>query len=122
MGKELKQNGVAFFDGLSITKAGIVQVKFKFKYDELLTSINLLKFLNNDITIHAKAGIQKPMNLGLFTIGSVTHDRDGNAVIPFKSLVDNVNIENICKLVNETDPIRLKFLAVLELEDKGGEE
>lgn len=125
--KKLKQKGIAEFQGLSIGKNKTVQVKFKLRYDELLTSVNLLQGLNSDITVHAKCGTGKAMNLGIFTIGAVNFDKDGNAMIPFKSLTDNVNLDNICSLVDE-EFIQLRFMAVLELPDssvtekEGGEE
>ena len=83
--KKFKQKGIAEFQGLSIGKNKTVQVKFKLRYDELLTSVNLLQGLNSDITVHAKCGTGKAMNLGIFTIGAVNFDKDGNAMIPFKS-------------------------------------
>lgn len=125
--KRFKQKGIAEFQGLSIGKNKTVQVKFKLRYDELLTSVNLLQGLNSDITVHAKCGTGKAMNLGIFTIGAVNFDKDGNAMIPFKSLTDNVNLDNICSLVDE-EFIQLRFMAVLELPDssviekEGGEE
>ena len=61
----------------------------------------------------------------MFTIGAINFDKDGNATIPFKSLVENVNLDNICSLVDE-EYIMIKFMAVLELPDNseegGGEE
>ena len=125
--KKFKQKGIAEFQGLSIGKNKTVQVKFKLRYDELLTSVNLLQGLNSDITVHAKCGTGKAVNLGIFTIGAVNFDKDGNAMIPFKSLTDNVNLDNICSLVDE-EFIQLRFMAVLELPDssvtekEGGEE
>ena len=125
--KKFKQKGRAEFQGMSIGKNKTVQVKFKLRYDELLTSVNLLQGLNSDITVHAKCGTGKAMNLGIFTIGAVNFDKDGNAMIPFKSLTDNVNLDNICSLVDE-EFIQLRFMAVLELPDssvtekEGGEE
>ena len=125
--KKFKQKGIAEFQGLSIGKNKTVQVKFKLRYDEMLTSVNLLQGLNSDITVHAKCGTGKAMNLGIFTIGAVNFDKDGNAMIPFKSLTDNVNLDNICSLVDE-EFIQLRFMAVLELPDssvtekEGGEE
>lgn len=125
--KKFKQKGIAEFQGMSIGKNKTVQVKFKLRYDELLTSVNLLQGLNSDITVYAKCGTGKAMNLGIFTIGAVNFDKDGNAMIPFKSLTDNVNLDNICSLVDE-EFIQLRFMAVLELPDssvtekEGGEE
>lgn len=121
MEKKFKQKGIATFEGLSIGKNKTVQVKFKLRYDEILTSVELLQGLNNDITVKAKGSTGKAQNLGLFTIGAVNFDKDGNATIPFKSLVDNVNLDAICSLVDE-EYIQLQFMAVLELPDSSVEE
>lgn len=117
MQKKLKQKGIAHFEGLTIGKNKTVQLKFKLRYDEIMTSVELLSGLNTDITIHAKVpSMDKAVNLGMFTIGGINFDRDGNAVIPFKSLTENVNLDSICAIMEE-DYIQLKFLAVLELPD-----
>lgn len=120
MEKKFKQKGIATFEGLNIGKNKTVQLKFKLRYDEILTSVELLQGLNNDITVHAKTATGNPMSLGIFTIGSVNFDKDGNATIPFKSLVDNVNLDNICALVDE-DYIQLRFQAIIELPDNSEE-
>ena len=119
--KKFKQKGIAEFQGMSIGKNKTVQVKFKLRYDEILTSVELLQGLNSDITVHAKIGDDKPVNLGIFTIGAVNFDKDGNATIPFKSLVDNVNLDNINSIIDE-DYIQLRFMAIIELPDNGSEE
>ena len=121
MERKLKQQGIASFEGLSIGKNKIIQIKFKLRYDEILTSVELLQGLNNDITLHAKVPDKKPMNLGIFTIGAINFDKDGNATIPFKSLTDNVNVESICSLVDE-ELIQLRFQAIIELPDTSVEE
>lgn len=121
MEKKFKQKGIATFQGLSIGRNKTVQLKFKLRYDEILTSVELLQGLNSDITVHAKIGDDKPVNLGIFTIGAVNFDKDGNATIPFKSLVDNVNLDNINSIIDE-DYIQLRFMAIIELPDNGSEE
>ena len=121
MEKKFKQKGVSTFQGLSIGRNKTVQLKFKLRYDEILTSVELLQGLNSDITVHAKIGDDKPVNLGIFTIGAVNFDKDGNATIPFKSLVDNVNLDNINSIIDE-DYIQLRFMAIIELPDNGSEE
>ena len=80
-----QEKGIAVFEKMDISKNRIVQVKFKMRYDQIMTSISLLQGLNTDITVIAKIGIEKAKSLGLFTIGSVNFDRDGNAVVLFKS-------------------------------------
>mgnify|MGYP007113731302 FL=1 len=121
MERKLKQQGIASFEGMNIGKNKTIQVKFKLRYDEILTSVELLQGLNNDITLHAKVPDKKPMNLGIFTIGAINFDKDGNATIPFKSLTDNVNVESICSLVDE-ELIQLRFQAIIELPDTSVEE
>ena len=121
MERKFKQKGIATFEGLNIGKNKTVQVKFKLRYDEILTSVELLQGLNADITVQAKTANTKAMNLGIFTIGAINFDKDGNATIPFKSLVDNVNLDNICALVDE-NYIQLRFMAVLELPDNSEKE
>lgn len=120
MEKKFKQKGIATFEGLSIGKNRTVQLKFKLRYDEIVTSVELLQGLNNDITVHAKTASGNPMSLGIFTLGGISFDKDGNATIPFKSLVDNVNLDNICSLVDE-DYIQLRFQAIIELPDNSEE-
>lgn len=120
MAREFKQKGLATFKSLSVSQKQVVTLKFALKYDELLTSVNLLQGLNTDITIHAKPPVGKALNLGLFRIGSINFDRDGNAVIPFTSMVENVNMNNICDIIQE-ETIILRFLAVLELPDNSEE-
>lgn len=119
--KEMKQKGIAIFNGLTVGANKTITVKFKFRYDEMLTSINLLQGLNNDITIIAKCPDRKSESLGLFTIGGISFDKDGNAVIPFKSLIDSVNLDAICRLADE-EYIQLMFKAVLELPGSDVEE
>lgn len=121
MEREFKQKGLATFNSLSVSQKQVVTLKFKLKYDELLTSVNLLQGLNTDITIHAKPPVGKALNLGLFRIGSISFDRDGNATIPFTSMVENVNMNNICDIIQE-ETIILRFLAVLELPDNSESE
>lgn len=120
MEREFKQKGLATFKSLSVSQKQVVTLKFALKYDELLTSVNLLQGLNTDITIHAKPPVGKVVNLGLFRIGSINFDRDGNAVIPFTSMVENVNMNNICDIIQE-ETIILRFMAVLELPDNSEE-
>lgn len=121
MEKKLKQKGIAAFEGMNIGKNRVVTVKFKFRYDEIVTSVELLQGLNTDITVHAKTPSTSAMNLGLFTIGNLTFDKDGNATVQFKALTDNVNLDNLCAVVDE-EYLQLRFMAVIEIEDKETDE
>lgn len=118
MEKKFEQKGVATFEGFAIGKNQIVTFKLKLRYDEVITSVNLLQGLNADITVLAKIPNAKVVSLGVFTVGGITFDRDGNAKVTLKSLVSSVNLDNICDIVEE-EYVQIKFMAVLELEDKG---
>ena len=116
--KKFDQKGIATFSGLSVGANKVVTIKFKLRYDEIITSINLLQGLNNDITIHAKVEGQKEKSLGVFNISGIPFDKDGNATVQFKSTVDNVEMENITSILySDTDYVQLKFMAVLQLEE-----
>jgi hypothetical protein len=117
MEKKFQQKGVAVFNGMTVSPQKVITLKFKLRYDEVVTSVNLLQGLNTDITVHAKIGTGKAVNLGMFTIGGISFDRDGNAVIPFKSMVDNVNMDSIQEVLSadKEELIQLRFMAVLEL-------
>ena len=52
MEKKFRQKGVATFEGLNIGKNKQVTLKVKLRYDEVVTSVELLQGLNTDITIH----------------------------------------------------------------------
>lgn len=112
---------------MNITAKKVVNLTFKMRYDEIVTSINLLQGLNTEITVQAKVSGGKAKNLGLFRLDGIRFDRDGNAVLPFKSLLDNVDMENILEVMDmeEEDILQLRFMAVLELpgmEDEEGTE
>lgn len=119
--RKLQQKGVATFVNMSITKGKVVNLKFKMRYDELVTSVNLLQGLNSNIQVMAKCGIKRPRALGEFTLGGLSFDKDGNATIPLKSMVENVNLDAICELV-DAEEIVLKFKAKIEIEDKSKED
>lgn len=121
MEKEMKLKSPVVFKGLSVSPAKVVTLKVSLRYDEIMTSINLLSGLNSDINIMAKIGDKKPCNLGTFTIGSISFDKDGNATVPFKSMVENVNLAVICNMVDE-EYIQLMFKALLELPDNSDDE
>lgn len=123
MNRQLKQSSVVKFDSLSVSKSKVVQLKFKMRYDEIVGSINLLQALNSDITLQARINGGKPLSLGMFNLNGMTHDKDGNANLPFKSMLDNVNMNNIFEIMGTEaeDIVQLRCMAVLELPDNDSE-
>lgn len=113
--KKIDKRGVATFKGINITQNKVVTLKFCLRYDEIGTSVGILPLHNTDVTVYAKIPDRKAFNLGFFTVDSINFDRDRNSVVTLKSLVQNVNIEEICEVI-DSDMIQLRFLAVLEIE------
>lgn len=118
--EEIKQTGVASVTSFSVSKQ-VVTLKIKFSYEELLTSINMLRAFNTDVTIFAKEPLGKGLNLGVFTIGGTTFDRDRNCVVTFKSLIDSVDPDNICQIMKQ-ESVKIRFLAVVEQNEEDMEE
>lgn len=113
--RDLKVNGAAEFESINISNQKVVTLKVKMRYDEIITSIHLLQGLNTDITVLAKIDDNKPKSLGIFQIAGISFDKDGNAKIPFKSMVDNVNLVDVMTLV-DAQYIQLLFKAILTIE------
>lgn len=117
--KEVKLKGVSKYAGLNVSSSKVVTLTMVMGYEEIITSVKLLQGLNTDITVLAKVGIRKPVSLGIFTVNGVNFDRDGNAKISLKSMVDNVELNNIVKLIDNEDIIQLMFKAIVGLPYNG---
>lgn len=117
---ELKQKGVAKFQGFNVAASKVVTLKVKIPFNELVTSVKLLQSLNTDVTIHARMDGAKAVNLGMFNIGSVSFDKDGNASAQFKSMMENVDTENICAMA-DAELVELMYRAIIELPETNEE-
>lgn len=114
---ELKQKGIVKFQGFNVASSKVVTLKVKLPFNEMVTSVKLLQSLNSDVTIHAKMDGSKAVSLGMFSISSVTFDKDGNATAQFKSMLENVDSENICSLA-DSEVTEMLFRAIIELPEK----
>lgn len=120
--KTIKLKGISKFVGMNISANKIITLNVVMGYEEIVTSIQLLQGLNNDITVFAKLGIGKAKSLGMFTVNSVNFDRDGNAKVSLKSMVSNVELENIIEIIDNEEILQLLFKAIIELPDNGESE
>lgn len=115
--KEMKVRGISKFVSLNISASKVVTLNMLMRYDEIVTSVQLLQGLNNDITVLAKLPLGKPKSLGMFTVNGINFDKDGNAKVTLKSLTQNVELDNITEIIEE-DTVQLMFRAIIELEMK----
>lgn len=119
---EIVVKSVATYKGHSLRENGNVDLTLKFKYDELVKTIQLTQMLNNDVKAVAKLPGGKPIALGMFRIKSINIDGDGESTLKLNSLNDFVEVDNLNSLVTK-EAFQIKFAADIESEDDGdGEE
>lgn len=109
------------YNGHSVKANQSVDLSIKAGYDQLSQAVQLLQFLNNDVTIKAKVPDIKPFTLGTFRVQGVNVGHDGESVIKFNSMVDFTEVDNFTKLIG-SDMVILKVSADIEIEDSDEEE
>lgn len=117
---------VAKYNGHTIGNNGNITLKLKCGYDEITNYVQLIQMLNNDVTIEVKYPEQKKFSLGIFRVGQIAIDHDGEGALTFKSTNDFVEVDNLNKLItqNKDEMFQAFFMADVELEDdaEAGEE
>ena len=108
---------VVNYKGHSVKANGSVDLNFTAMYDELVNSIACLQMLNNDVSIVAKLPNEKPIELGMYRIKSVIFDGDGESTIKFNSLDQNVELENLGKIIT-AEKFQVRMTAIVELEEE----
>lgn len=117
MEKEVKLKGVSKITSMNISSSRVITLNVTMGYEEIVTSVQLLQGLNSDITVLAKMGIGKAKSLGMFTVNGVNFDKDGNAKVSLKSMVSNVELENIMEIITSEEVLQLLFKTIIELPD-----
>lgn len=113
MAKKVKTTAVASYNGHSIKTNKNVDLAFKFRYDELVNYIQLIQYLNEDVTVIAKVEDQPAKKLGSFRVKEIKIDNDGEGIVKFNSMLDYVNADDINALVG-TDLVKVRFEAEIE--------
>ena len=115
----VKVKEVVKYNGHNVRANGSVDISFKAMYGEITNSISVLQMLNNDVTIAAKLAGQKPKKLGMFRVKNVSFDDDGESVLKFNSITDNVEMDNINEFVTMEE---FQILLNSEVEEEEEEE
>lgn len=115
---------VAKYNGHTIGNNGNITLKLKCGYDEITNYIKLIQMLNNDVTIEVKYPEQKKFSLGIFRVGQIAIDHDGEGALTFKSTNDFVEVDNLNKLItqNKDEMFQIFFMADVELESDTDDE
>jgi len=121
MEKHAQTQIIAKYNGHAVKANQSVDLNVKCGYDQLPEYIQLIQFLNNDVTIFAKLPDVKPMKLGTFRVQNLNISHDGEGSIKFNSMNDFVNTDNFNKLVG-SEMIVMRVSADIEIEDSDEEE
>ena len=73
--------------------------------------------VNNDVEIIAKLPNEKPVSLGMFRIKNIVFDGDGESTIKFNSLDQNVELDNLSKIITN-EKFQIRMCSMVELEDE----
>ena len=117
MEKKIVVKEVVNYKGHSVRANGSVDLSFSSMYDELTNSIQCLQMLNNDVEIIAKLPNEKPVSLGMFRIKNIVFDGDGESTIKFNSLDQNVELDNLSKIITN-EKFQIRMCSMVELEDE----
>lgn len=108
---------ISKYNGHSVKANQSVDLGIKAGYDQLANAVQLLQFLNNDVTIMAKVPDSKPFNLGTFRVQAVNISHDGESAIKFNSMADFTEVDNFTKLIG-SDMVIIKVSADIEIEEE----
>ena len=118
MEKKISVKEVVNYKGHSVRANGSIDLSFSAMYDELTNSIQCLQMLNNDVVITAKLPNEKPVDLGMYRIKNITFDGDGESTIKFNSLDQNVELDNLSKIITN-EKFQVRMVSEIELENEG---
>lgn len=113
----MQVNAVVCYGGHNISANGSVNLTLKASYSELKNTVELMQFLNNDVSIKAKFPNEKPIKLGSMRIKDIRVDGDGESTLKFNGLNDYVEVDNLNSLITNEE-FRVKFEADIEEEDE----
>lgn len=118
--KKIKIKEVVKYDSHSVKSTGVVSLKLTAMYDELVNSLQVAQFLNNNVIIKYKdPNAEKPELLGVFMVSGINVKADGSSVLSFNSINTAVELDNLNNLVNiEGNQFKILMMADVEVEDE----
>jgi hypothetical protein len=82
------------FNGQTIKKDGLVDIKFKFVSDELLNSLQIFKFINTQINLAVKID-DEVLEIGTVMFGGYKSDREAVTEIKLTGEVNSLNLSEL---------------------------
>lgn len=119
----IKVKEVVQYAGHSLRANGSVNLTVKAMYSELTNSIQMMQMLNNDVDLKARIANEKPFRLGFFRIQEIKVDGDGESVIKFNGISDNIEMDHLNNLpLNDADTKQFTILATADVDTEEGED
>jgi hypothetical protein len=113
--KNIKVKEVVKYGGHNQRNNGSVTLTLKAMYSELVRTLQITQFLNNDVTLKAKIPGSKPIKLGMFRVDNIRIDNDGESIIRFNGLNDYIEMDNLNLLPLSGDEVE-EFAVLMEAE------
>lgn len=114
---------VGKFDGTSVTAKGVVDIKFKLPYDEILNYIKTLQMLNNNVIVTSQVVPNPELALGEFRIKSLNISGDGEAKFCLTTTTEFAEMDNVNKLSSDLGAnVVITLTALIESEDDESED
>lgn len=121
--KQVMARIVGKFDGTNVTAKGVVDLKFKLPYDEILNYIKTLQMLNNNINVTSQIVPNPELDLGIFMIKSLNIGGDGEAKFCLTTTTVSAEMDNVNKLSSDIGAnVVITLTAAIEPEDEELEE
>lgn len=119
----IKVKEVVQYAGHSLRANGSVNLTVKAMYSELTNSIQMMQMLNNDVDLKVRIANEKPFRLGFFRIREIKVDGDGESVIKFNGISDNIEMDHLNNLpLNDADTKQFTILATADVDTEEGED
>lgn len=126
MSEHVEVEQVVTSGGYSINANGVAHITFKSKYGELVNTVNMLQFLNNDIDVTAFVPGEKPSKVARFMrIKNISVDGDGEQTVKLQGVSEFIDIEELSKLPfknAEIPEFKVQFASNIEIENSDEEE
>jgi len=102
--------------GHAMKKNQTIDLSFKFLAIERANAMEILSMVNQNIEVIARAGINKPIKIGLFNFNGWSCSRDGDVMLKLQSDRDFVDMPNI-DIIAKADILTLMFKCEIEMDD-----
>lgn len=107
---------IGMFDGMSVSAAGVVDLKFKLPYEEMPNYIQISQMLNNNIQASIKIPPEEDAIVGEFMVKHLNIAGDGEAKFCINTITDSAELDTINDLITVERGTKLIITLRAEIE------